>query len=401
MLAHRGGASVIVGVGLHATLEEFLDRQRSGLASTFLTRLSVGPTLVDAASLPELYSGRVRPRHLLAVGVAGLVAVAAAVGPLLSGNTGRRPRLRGAFGRRRRLWRVAMMRRPLLVVLAMVFAVAAGIALGAGPLSTARSPEVAASVLEEPAPQPVPADPRAAYADALAATVYPRLYDGDELAGRSVLWSDAGCARRRGGRAGRPARSHRRRLVSQYSITDDSSIRRRSPVDTLGSQLAEQLSETTVPADATAYDRVGALLGACRDRREEGRGPAADAATIEQSLSSAGLLEVLQGASLRAPIVLVYLGEDAGARRPWPARAGRRPRRDGPVGRRGRHGRGRGRRWTARQVPRRRPGPGRHHRRRRRRLCRAVTAALATARSFTDVGGDFGAAGADGPVPMG
>ncbi len=79
VLAHRGGASVIVGVGLHATLEEFLDRQRSGLASTFLTRLSVGPTLVDASSLPELYSGRVRPRHLLAVGVAGLVAVAAAV----------------------------------------------------------------------------------------------------------------------------------------------------------------------------------------------------------------------------------------------------------------------------------------------------------------------------------
>ncbi len=79
VLAHRGGASVIVGVGLHATLEEFLDRQRSGLASTFLTRLSVGPTLVDAASLPELYSGRIRPRHLLAVGVAGLVAVAAAV----------------------------------------------------------------------------------------------------------------------------------------------------------------------------------------------------------------------------------------------------------------------------------------------------------------------------------
>jgi uncharacterized membrane-anchored protein len=79
VLAHRGGASVIVGVGLHATLDEFLDRQRAALASTFLTRLSVGPTLVDAAALPQLYSGRVRPRHLLAVCVAGLVAVGAAV----------------------------------------------------------------------------------------------------------------------------------------------------------------------------------------------------------------------------------------------------------------------------------------------------------------------------------
>jgi uncharacterized membrane-anchored protein len=79
VLAHRGGAGVIVGVGLHATLEEFLDRQRAGLASTFLTRLSVGPSLVDATALPQLYSGRVRPRHLLGVTLAGLVAVAAAI----------------------------------------------------------------------------------------------------------------------------------------------------------------------------------------------------------------------------------------------------------------------------------------------------------------------------------
>ena len=45
----RRGGRLIVGVGMHATLEEFLDRQRSGLASTYLTRLKVGPRLVDAA----------------------------------------------------------------------------------------------------------------------------------------------------------------------------------------------------------------------------------------------------------------------------------------------------------------------------------------------------------------
>ena len=49
LLAHAGHAGVIVGVGMHATLDEFLDRQRSGLASTFLTRLRVGQDLVDAA----------------------------------------------------------------------------------------------------------------------------------------------------------------------------------------------------------------------------------------------------------------------------------------------------------------------------------------------------------------
>ena len=79
ILADASEAAVIVGVGMHATLEEFLDRQRSGLASTYLTRLKVGPRLVDAAAVPYLYSGRVRPRHLMLVMLAGLVALAAAI----------------------------------------------------------------------------------------------------------------------------------------------------------------------------------------------------------------------------------------------------------------------------------------------------------------------------------
>jgi uncharacterized membrane-anchored protein len=79
LLADAEDASVIVGVGLHATLEEFLDRQRQGLASTYLTRLKVGPRLVDATAVPHLYSGRVRPHHLMLVMVAGLVALVAAV----------------------------------------------------------------------------------------------------------------------------------------------------------------------------------------------------------------------------------------------------------------------------------------------------------------------------------
>ena len=80
LLADAGGASVIVGVGLHATLSDFLDRQRAGLASTYLTRLKVGPRLVDATAVGTVYSGSVRPRHLVAVLIAGLVAVAAALG---------------------------------------------------------------------------------------------------------------------------------------------------------------------------------------------------------------------------------------------------------------------------------------------------------------------------------
>ena len=79
LLADVSGASLIIAVGTHATLDEFLDRQRSGLASTFLTRLRVGPKLVDAKGVPQLYSGRVRVWHLLVVLLAGLVALAVAV----------------------------------------------------------------------------------------------------------------------------------------------------------------------------------------------------------------------------------------------------------------------------------------------------------------------------------
>jgi uncharacterized membrane-anchored protein len=79
MLADSASPRVIVGVGTHATLEEFLDRSRDGLAGTYLTRLKIGTRLVDAAAVPTLYSGRVRPRHLLLVTLACLVALAVAV----------------------------------------------------------------------------------------------------------------------------------------------------------------------------------------------------------------------------------------------------------------------------------------------------------------------------------
>lgn len=78
LLGLAGEASVIVAAGLDATLEEFLDSGRGGLASTFLTRLKVGPHLVDAQVVPVLYSGRVRARHLFWLVLAGLIALACA-----------------------------------------------------------------------------------------------------------------------------------------------------------------------------------------------------------------------------------------------------------------------------------------------------------------------------------
>jgi len=76
LLAHRGGARLVVPVGDPATLEELIDRERSDQASTVLTRLRLGSTVVGASSVPLLYSGRVRYWQLLLV---LLVAVAVLV----------------------------------------------------------------------------------------------------------------------------------------------------------------------------------------------------------------------------------------------------------------------------------------------------------------------------------
>ena len=60
LLAYEAGAKLIVAVGTHATMVEFLDKGRKGMASTFLTRLRLGATLVDAKGVSRLYEGRVR-----------------------------------------------------------------------------------------------------------------------------------------------------------------------------------------------------------------------------------------------------------------------------------------------------------------------------------------------------
>ena len=55
----RQGRLAIVAVGTHVTLVEFLDKGRSGMASTFLTRLRVGGKLVDAKGVSRLYRSRI------------------------------------------------------------------------------------------------------------------------------------------------------------------------------------------------------------------------------------------------------------------------------------------------------------------------------------------------------
>ncbi|WP_035834403.1 putative cytokinetic ring protein SteA [Jonesia quinghaiensis] len=95
LLADDLGAELIVAVGTHATLVEFLDKGRAGMASTFLTRLRVGSKLVDAKGVSRLYRQRISTMQMVLLAAAGLIAVAAAlastnVGQTLFGITGAR-----------------------------------------------------------------------------------------------------------------------------------------------------------------------------------------------------------------------------------------------------------------------------------------------------------------------
>jgi uncharacterized membrane-anchored protein len=85
LLAHAHKARLIVTAGSHATLLEFLDKGRSGMASTFLTRASVGPTLVDAKAVAALYRNRI-PGWLVLLCL--LVAVAAVVAAIATTPVG-------------------------------------------------------------------------------------------------------------------------------------------------------------------------------------------------------------------------------------------------------------------------------------------------------------------------
>jgi uncharacterized membrane-anchored protein len=79
LLAHEKGAELIVAVGTRFNVTEFLERDRAGMSSTFLTRLKVGDILVDARGVSRLFRGRPGVWPLLAFAVAGLAAIVAAV----------------------------------------------------------------------------------------------------------------------------------------------------------------------------------------------------------------------------------------------------------------------------------------------------------------------------------
>jgi uncharacterized membrane-anchored protein len=79
LLADTKGAQLLVAVGRHFSLVEFLDKGRAGMASTFLTQLRVGPKLVDAKGVSRIYRSQIKTWQLVLLVLSGVLALVTAL----------------------------------------------------------------------------------------------------------------------------------------------------------------------------------------------------------------------------------------------------------------------------------------------------------------------------------
>lgn len=79
MLAYEKGTELIVAVGTHSNMLDFLEKGRKGMASTFLVRLKVGDILVDAKGVSQLYKNRVKLKYIGQILLAGLIPLAVVI----------------------------------------------------------------------------------------------------------------------------------------------------------------------------------------------------------------------------------------------------------------------------------------------------------------------------------
>jgi uncharacterized membrane-anchored protein len=79
LMAYQQGAELIVAVGAHSSMVDFLDKGRAGMASTFLVRMKVGARLVDAKGVSRLYRTSVRTTDLLWMILAAVFTLAVAL----------------------------------------------------------------------------------------------------------------------------------------------------------------------------------------------------------------------------------------------------------------------------------------------------------------------------------
>jgi hypothetical protein len=276
-------------------------------------------------------------------------------------------------------------RHHIVSLVAVFLALAAGVALGGGPLSDLGRDDkpVAATTKQRTAQQ------TATYGDDFATASAGKLY-ANGLHDRAVSMlvmpgADADTVSALGAEVEAAGGSVAGTYDVHQTLTD---VSEKSLVDTLGSQLVQQLGSGAVSEDASTYVRIGQLVGLAVSGDDL---PGSDATSIRQSLDGADLLTSPQGAA-RAPAVLVVLGSDTDPAILSGVVAGLADKATGVVVA-----------GTAPGLANLRAEPaadqaatvdgvdtplGR------------VTATLALIRSFTVQGGSFGASGSDGAVPL-
>lgn len=196
-------------------------------------------------------------------------------------------------------------------LVAVLLALAAGVALGGGPLS---------ELGPEPATAPAKADDAAlsrerAFADELASAGSVRWYD-DRLAGKSVLLvTFPGSSDAVRDAVAAQAEAAGGQVSGSYAILPSLlDPQEKTLVDTLGAQVMTQLRGDQISAGASTYPRIGELLGAALTTTADkgGKALSEESASVLQSLATAELVGETQAADGRASYVVVVLGADPG-----------------------------------------------------------------------------------------
>ncbi|WP_181310901.1 copper transporter [Nocardioides campestrisoli] len=289
-------------------------------------------------------------------------------------------------------------RTHLLTLVSVFLALAIGVVLGGGPLS-----EVGRSGDQEPTSATSDAGARAEAGEAFAAGAAAPLYGG-RLAERQVAvltlpGADPEVVTALGEQVALAGGT-----ISVQQAVSESLLNptEKSLVDTLGSQLVEQLPAGSVAAEATTYDRMGQLLGLTLASTDvAGSQTNAQTQAVLDGLVGAELLPDAPARERRAPLVLVVLGDEVdgeggdtvlgGLLRGLAAAAvgvvvaGESADADSQLARL-REGDDLAALTSVDGVDR---APGQ------------VAAGLALIRSLTTRGGAFGASGADGALPLG
>ncbi|GAA4363703.1 copper transporter [Nocardioides caricicola] len=277
-------------------------------------------------------------------------------------------------------------RHHIVSLVAVFLALAVGVALGGGPLSDLGRDDKPASAPTSPRKQPAA---KATYGDEFASAGAAALY-ANGLRDRSVsLVTLPGADADVVSALGAEVEAAGGTIAGTYDVlpalTDASE---KSLVDTLGSQLADQLGSGAVSADAPTYERMGQLLGLAVSGSSDL--PSSEAEAVRQGLAGAELMGSPEDAA-RAPAVLVVLGDSTNPAILTGVVTGLADKATGVVVAGSAdvltdlRSESDGRAATVDGVD---------------QPLGQVTAVLAVIRSFSVQGGSFGASGSDGAVPL-